>query len=119
MKNIVEFPKNKIFRDAPVNIELIEKAKEKALASFADSVVETMIDNLLEGLDNFGLDTQEETFIKDFSLTVDAIRATVYRSLGIPHQLHEFIDDNVKLINRITGEMIDSDEVDNEVDSKD
>ena len=116
MKNIVEFPKNKIFRDAPVNIELIEKAKEKALASFADSVVETMIDNLLEGLDNFGIDTEEDAFIKDFSLTVDAIRATVYRSLGIPHKLHEFIDDNVKLINRITGEPLDPDEW---VDSKD
>lgn len=112
MKNIVEFPKNKIFRDAPVNLELIEKAKEKATINFADSVVDTMIDNLLEGLDNFGIDTEEEAFIKDFSLTVDAIRATVYRSLGITHRLHEFIDENVKLINRVTGELLEPEEVD-------
>lgn len=114
MKNIVEFPKNKIFRDAPVNLELIEKAKEKATINFADSVTDTMIDTLLEGLDNFGIDTEEEAFIKDFSLTVDSIRATIYRSLGINHNLHSFIDDNVKLINRETGELLTPEEIDNE-----
>ena len=114
MKNIVEFPKNKIFRDTPVNLELIEKAKEKATINFADSVTDTMIDTLLEGLDNFGIDTEEEAFIKDFSLTVDSIRATIYRSLGINHNLHSFIDDNVKLINRETGELLTPEEIDNE-----
>ena len=113
MKNIVEFPKSKIFREAPANLELIEKAKEKATINFADSITDTMIDTLLEGLDNFGIDTDEEPFIKDFSLTADAIRATVYRSLGLDHNLHTFIDENIKLINRQTGELLSPEELDN------
>jgi hypothetical protein len=34
---------------------------------------------------------------------VDALRAAVYRSLGLDHHLHDFIDDNVKLLENSEG----------------
>ena len=92
MKNILEFPKNKIIRDIPLNVEVIEKAKEKAISSFADQSVEAMVDNLLEQLDSIGIDTSGDEFFKDFSLTIDSLRSTVYRHFKIRHHLHELID---------------------------
>ena len=110
MKNVVEFPKNKIVREAPVNVEVIEKAKEKAITSFADQIVDSMLETMLEQIENFGIDTESDNFMKDFSLTVDGLRATIYRSFDIPHHLHDFIDDNVKMIHRDTGELIEPEE---------
>lgn len=92
MKNILEFPKNKIIRDVPVNVEVIEKAKEKAIASFADQVVGSIVENLLEQLDSVGVDTSNDEFFKDFSLTIDSVRSTVYRHFKMTHHLHELID---------------------------
>jgi hypothetical protein len=89
---ILEFPKNKIIRDIPLNVEVIEKAKEKAISSFADQSVEAMVDNLLEQLDSIGIDTNGDEFFKDFSLTIDSLRSTVYRHFKMPHHLHELID---------------------------
>jgi hypothetical protein len=69
---------------------------------------------MLEQIENFGIDTESDNFMKDFSLTVDGLRATVYRSFGIPHHLHDFIDENVKMIYRETGQPVELDEVDSE-----
>jgi hypothetical protein len=119
MKTVVEFPKHKIVRQAPINIEVLERAKEKAVTTFGDSVTDAMIDALLEGFENWGIDTEKPQFIRDFSFTVDAIRATVYRSIEMDHPLHKFIDENVKMINRETGEPIEIEDLMNDVDTKD
>lgn len=89
---ILEFPKNKIIRDVPMNVEVIEKAKEKAIASFAEQLVGSIVENLLEQLDSVGVDTNNDEFFKDFSLTIDSVRSTVYRHFKMPHHLHELID---------------------------
>lgn len=116
MKNILEFPKNKIIREMPADIEVIEKAKEKAINTFADQIVDMTIENILEQFESYGIDTETKHFRKDISLTIDGLRATVYRAFGIPHHLHDFIDNNVKMMNKETGEFIDLDEDDDECD---
>lgn len=108
MKNVVEFPKNKIVRQAQVDVEAIELAKERSLFTFADNIMDELIENLATDIENSGIDIEEHAFLKDFSLTVDALRATIYRTFGLPHTLHSFIDENVKIISRETGEPIDS-----------
>lgn len=94
---VVEFPKSKIVREAPLNIEQVEKAKEKGLLNFADSIVDDMIGNIYAELDNCGLDTNGDAFDKDFSFAMDGLRACVFRSLGLKHHLHEFLDTNVTM----------------------
>ena len=99
MSKVVEFPKSKIVREAPVNVEQIEKAKEKGLMNFADGMVDDLIGNLYAELENYGLDTSGDHFDKDFSFAVDGLRACIFRSLGLKHHLHEFLDTNVTMKN--------------------
>lgn len=99
MSKVVEFPKNKIVREAPVNVEQIEKVKEKGLLNFADGMVDDLIGNLYAELENYGLDTSGDHFDKDFSFAVDGLRACIFRSLGLKHHLHEFLDTNVTMKN--------------------
>lgn len=102
MKNVVEFPSHRIVREN-LNNEIVELAKEKSTQKFADTIVEDMIGNMIEDLENCGVDIDEPSFIKDFSLTVDSLRAAIYRHFGIDHSLHDFIDKNIKMVNRETG----------------
>lgn len=92
---VVQFPKSKIVREAPVDIEVLEKTKEKGIQNFADNIVDDVIGFIIGDLENYGVDIDQEQFIKDFSLTADSLRATVYRSFQLSHGLHEFIDNNV------------------------
>jgi hypothetical protein len=98
-KNVVEFPSHRIVREN-INNSVIEQAREKSTQKFADSIVDSLIEIMLEEMENFGVDTETESFMKDFSLTVDSLRASVYRTLGIKHHLHAFIDKNVKMMPR-------------------
>ena len=106
MTKIVEFPKNKIVREMPANVELIEQAQQRSLQNHADSIVEELIDNIVESLDQDGIDIDADQFLKDLSLSVDALRAAVYRHFGLKHDLHSFIDENMKAIDRNTGEFM-------------
>lgn len=93
---VIEFPKNKVVRELPEEIHIARQAK--ADQKFADSVVDELAGFLLTELDNYNIEVENKAFAKDFVLVVDSLRATVYRSLGLDHHLHMFIDDNVKLL---------------------
>ena len=98
MNKVVEFPKNKIVREIPINIEEVAKAKEKGLTNFADGIVDDLIANIYGEFENYGLDIEDsELFDKDFSFAMDGVRATVFRLLGLKHHLHEFLDKNVTM----------------------
>jgi len=116
MTKIVEFPKNKIVREAPLNQELIEQAQHRQLQNHADGIVDELIDNIVEHLDDQGIEVDADQFLKDMSLPVDGIRAAVYRTFGLKHDLHQFIDENVKMINRRTGEVLMGEDVGDIVD---
>lgn len=96
--NVLQFPKNKIVRENVIDIEVIEKYKEKGIQNFADKVIDDMVANILGDLENYGIEIDTEQFSKDFSLASDSLRATVYRSFGIEHSLHEFVDNNIEIV---------------------
>ena len=100
MNKVLEFPKSRIVREVPVDIEQIEKAKERGLTSYADGIVDDLVGNIYTELENYGLDVESEHFEKDFSFAMDGIRSTVYRILGINHHLHDFVDNSVKMMKR-------------------
>jgi hypothetical protein len=93
---VIEFPKNKVVRELPEEIH--QARARKADQKFADSVVDELSGFLLTELDNYDIEVENKTFAKDFVLVVDSLRATIYRSLGLDHHLHTFIDDNVHMI---------------------
>ena len=94
---VVEFPKHKIIREAPVQIEELEKVKEKGRMNYADTIIDDLIGNIYSELENYGLELDGEGFDKDFSFAMDGLRACVYRVLGVKHHLHNFLDENVTM----------------------
>lgn len=98
--NVFKFPEHKIVREVPVNIEEVEAAKEKGKQNFADDILIDFIDGTLSLLENYGIDTEGVEFEKDFSFAVEAIKATIYRSLKLKHHLHEFIEKSVMVVKK-------------------
>lgn len=96
--NVVEFPRHKIVRENTVDAEVERKRKEKSLISYANSLVEEITENLLMDFDNSGVDVDTDTFAKDFHFLAGIITATVYRSMEIKHDLHQFIDERVRIV---------------------
>jgi hypothetical protein len=95
-QKVIEFPKSKVVREVPEEIHLERQAK--ADMKQADAIVDEIAGIMLTELDNYYVDINQKQFAKDIILVVDALKAAVYRSYGIDHHLHAFIDDNVKLI---------------------
>lgn len=113
--NVLEFPKDKIFREAPTNIEAVEKVKEKGKQNYADGMSEEIAASLLIELENFGVDTARKDFNKDFVFLADVIKCLIYRNMDLSHGLQSFIDENVMIIpsNSIVEE-IDESEIEDE-----
>jgi hypothetical protein len=99
MTNVFEFPKSKIVRDVPINIEEIEKAKEKGKKQYADGIVSEIGSGLIAELENYGIDLDDEEggLNKDFLFLTDVLKSVVYRNMNIDHPLHTFVDDNVSI----------------------
>ena len=96
---VVQFPKSKIVREAPVDIEVLEKAKEKGIQNFADSVVEDIIGFVVGDLENYGVDVEDEQFIKDFSSISTKVNLTTF--LTITRQsVNQVIIKSKKYLNR-------------------
>ena len=111
---VLNFPSHRIIREH-ADVEVIAKAKQKSTLKFADTITEEIVGNIIEDLENSGVDVETKHFIKDFSMVADCLRATVYRHFELEHPLHDFIDTNVKMISKKTGELIeDVDQIDDE-----
>lgn len=93
---VIQFPKHKVVRDIP---EEVHKARQaKADQKLADSIIDEITGMIVTELDNYYVEVTDKQFAKDFILVIDALKASIYRSFGIDHHLHDFIDKNVTLI---------------------
>lgn len=100
MTNVFKFPESKIVREIPPQIEEIEKAKEKGKQNYAEDIAVDFAESMLTVLDSYGIDQDTENFDKDLAFTVESIRAMIYRSLGLKHHLHTFIDEHVSVLKK-------------------
>lgn len=96
--NIVEFPKHKIVRDPFQTSEEGQLRKTKSLEVFADTLTEEITENILMDFANSGLDVENDNFTKDFHFLVGVLTATIYRAMDLKHELHNFIDNRVKIL---------------------
>jgi len=95
---ILEFPKSKIVREhIPENEELL-RIKEKNKMKFADSMVEDLSQEILYMLSDVGIDTEGKDFVKDFHFFVGTLYSMIYRSLELEHDMHQFVDEHVRLV---------------------
>lgn len=95
-EKVIEFPKHKVVREVPEEVHQARQAK--ADQKLADSIVDDLAGLMITELDNFYVQVTDKQFSKDFILVMDALKAAVYRSFGLDHHLHEFIDKNITLI---------------------
>lgn len=93
---IIEFPKHKVVREVPN--EVVEERNRRSEQKTADSIVDDLTGIIVTELDNYCIDVTSKKFTKDFVLVMDSLKAAVYRSFGIEHHLHDFVDNNVTLI---------------------
>lgn len=99
MTNVFEFPKSKIVREVPPNVEEIEKAREKGKQKYADGIVAEVATGLLGELENYGIELEDEkgNMSKDFLFLTDVLKSVIYRNMDIKHSLHDFVDENVAI----------------------
>lgn len=107
---ILQFPRNKIVREILPESDELKRLKEKNTKNFADTLVEDLSEEILVALTEVGLDTDGENFNKDFHFFVGTLHSMVYRTLGIEHDLHEFIDNNVN-IRKVSAEDLVDEEI--------
>ena len=107
MSNVFKFPESKIVREIPPNVEEVEKIKTKGKQNYADGMAEDLAVFMLTELENFGVDTTPIEFQKDFIFLTDVIRCAIYRSMGLEHGLHSFIDEHVEIVDRRDKILID------------
>lgn len=97
--NILNFPQDKIVRHSPSFTEdMLNKMKEKGAQNFADMLVQELTTNILAELSGFGLDIEKDSFGKDFMFLTGVLSATIYRSMDLNHEFHQFIDESVGII---------------------
>ena len=92
---VIEFPKHKVVRDVPD--EVFEERNRRADQEVADAMVEEMTGFLLTELDNYDVEVENATFVKDFIVVVDSLKGAIYRSFGLDHPFHAFVDKNVSV----------------------
>ena len=99
MTNVFKFPESKIVREVPVNIEEIEKAKEKGKQKYADGIVAEVATGLLAEMENYGIELEDDAgnMSKDFLFLTDVLKSVIYRNMELTHPLHSFVDENVSI----------------------
>ena len=100
---VIEFPKHKVVRDVPD--EVFEERNRKADQKVADAMVEEMSGFLLTELDNYDVAVENSIFVKDFIVVVDALKGAIYRSFGLDHPFHTFVDKNVSIFDADIGSL--------------
>jgi hypothetical protein len=99
MTNVFKFPEHKIVREVPVNLEEVEKQKEKGKQKYADGIVGEVATGLIAELENYGVEIEDDdgSMSKDFIFLTDVLKSVIYRNMGLKHSLHNFVDDNVEI----------------------
>lgn len=112
-KKIIQFPEHRIVREATHNIDELKKAKEKSIINFAEGLINDLTFIIYTEFENNGVETDGEKFETDYSFMVDSLRSCVYRTLGINHSLHDFIDTSVQMkpFDKKKGKLVDDDEI--------
>lgn len=93
---IIVFPKSKIVRIIPDKTEQENAAKYHRRN--AERFVSYLCENILGEISEIEeIDVKQMHFQKDFSYTIEVLRATIYRSFGLEHPLQEYLDKNVEV----------------------
>lgn len=100
MTNVLEFPKNRIVRENNIINDDAEdaKAKKEEKIKFANLIVYDVLKHVVEDFENYGIDFNDDSYDKDFEHMIMSIKSAVYRTMGLNHFMHDWIDENSDFI---------------------
>lgn len=96
MNNIIKFP-NDYVPPEQESLSHLKKTIVKNKEIYINNVVDQHSSSLLANLSLSGFDIDKEEFMKDFAFTVETIRSSLYRNMGLWHHFQEHIDANVEV----------------------
>tara|TARA_Y100000114_G_scaffold133123_1_gene132348 strand:- start:2172 stop:2531 length:360 start_codon:yes stop_codon:yes gene_type:complete len=114
--NIVKFPNDYVPPEQETLSDLKKNIK-KNKEIYVNNVVDQHSSNLLANISLSGFDIDKDEFMKDFAFTVETIRSTLYRNMGLWHQFQDHIDESVDLID--TEELSDDQQMSLDFGKKD
>ena len=84
--NLLMFPRERIVRKIEKGLEDIEA---NARENYINQVVDHYAEYLVRQFALHGVDLQSNGFDKHYALTIEFLRASICKSFGIDHPLHE------------------------------
>lgn len=101
MSTIIEFPKTNI--RAIGQEKSLDEVREKishAKEEYVNALVDHHCSTLLANISLSGIEIDCDAFMKDFAFTVETVRSSMYRSVGLEHPLHEQIDQAMEVADK-------------------
>lgn len=100
-ENIFVFPKSRIIREPVEPLpEQIQAMKSKSLHKHAEQICDDIFANFMTDFNDAGLDDTDEHYKKDAYFLYSVLSSLVYRNMGLTHELHTFVDENVKVLEK-------------------
>jgi len=95
---VLEFPKSRIVRDNPDLLAGNKKSLDESRRGVLSQLVDWQANKIVVDLSLEGIDIDKEGFDKYFALSMECLRASVFRSYDIDHPLHPAMDDMIRAI---------------------
>ncbi len=107
--NVLKFPGATNFKEFSTP-EGLGNHFEENKKLYLDSIVDFYVSQLINRLGIHGFAIYEDKFLDDFSITVEMLRATLYRSLELENALHPEMDRIVGMISAMEEGYFDEDD---------
>jgi len=88
--NVIKGPWSKSKRKVKIPDEEILELRENM--EFAEELNQNLIIQMVQMLNENGIDVAATSFIRDLGLIIEMTKGSIYRSMGIPHPTHEFLE---------------------------
>ena len=76
------------------DVDIIQVQEDLA---FADDLLKNVMVQLIHTLGQNGIDVNENDFIRDCGIIIEAVKASIYRDMGFEHLLQDFAEHFVDL----------------------
>ena len=88
--NVIQGPWSKSKRKVKIPDDEVLELRENM--EFAEELNQNLIIQMVQMLSENGIDVSDASFIRDLGLIIEMTKGSIYRSMGIPHPTHAFLE---------------------------
>lgn len=92
--NIIDFPKKAKFN--PESSKDLQRELLDNKMSYVDEVIEFYTAQLVNKFAMHGFKINDEAFLKDFAFSIETIRSSLYRNMGVSHPFQRLMDETIQ-----------------------